>query len=422
MSILIVEDSPQQGKLLQHILKRGGFADSVFVESPGAAFDYLGLNDPSRHTDIDLILMDLLMPEMDGIAACRLIKAKEHLNTIPVIMVTSASDLDSLESAFEAGAMDYIIKPVNRGELLARVRSVLKLKQQEEALRKSEARYRAVVEDQTELICRFAPDGTLTFINEAYCRYFGKEREELIGRLFMPSIPDEDRCRIQLQITLLCPENPVVFGEHRLIQPDDEIRWLQRSDRAIFDDQGRVVEYQSVGRDITERKRAEEALHQAYEELERRVEERTAQLQEKTQHLEEVNTALKILLRQREVDKEELEEAVLSNVKTLLAPYIEKMKNSRLSTTQATYLDIVESHLNEITSPFIKRLSQEFLGLSPMEIRVADLVREGRTTKDIAELLSRSEATILFHRDNIRNKLGLKLKKVNLRSYLQSFR
>jgi diguanylate cyclase (GGDEF)-like protein/PAS domain S-box-containing protein len=130
----------------------------------------------------------------------------------------------------------------------------------EEALRESEARYRAIVEDQTELICRFLPDGTLTFVNEAYCHYFGKKHEELIGSSFMPLILERDQAFIEEQLTSLSLENPVVTYEHRIMLPDGEIRWQQWTNRAIFDERGRFIEFQSVGRDITEWVRAEEQL------------------------------------------------------------------------------------------------------------------------------------------------------------------
>jgi diguanylate cyclase (GGDEF)-like protein/PAS domain S-box-containing protein len=140
-------------------------------------------------------------------------------------------------------------------------------KRAEKALRESEARYRAVVEDQTELICRFQPDGALTFVNEAYCRYFGKRREELIGRSCMSLIPEEDREFAASQFTSLSAENPTITYEHRVLAAGGEIRWQQWTDRAIFDEQGRTIEYQSVGRDITEQKQAEEDIRQRNQEL-----------------------------------------------------------------------------------------------------------------------------------------------------------
>jgi diguanylate cyclase (GGDEF)-like protein/PAS domain S-box-containing protein len=130
----------------------------------------------------------------------------------------------------------------------------------EDALRESEARYRAIVEDQTELICRFLPDGTLTFVNQAYCHYFGKKREDLVGSSFMPLVLEGDQPFVEEQFTSLSLENPVVTYEHRVMLPDGQIRWQQWTDRAIFDEQGRFIEFQSVGRDITEWVRAEEQL------------------------------------------------------------------------------------------------------------------------------------------------------------------
>lgn len=127
-------------------------------------------------------------------------------------------------------------------------------------LQPNEAQYNAVVEDPTELICRFLPDGTLSFVNEAYCRYFGKSGEELIGINFLQFIPQEEQANIHIYLSSFGLENQVASFEHRVITSNGEIRWLQRNDRAFFNDQGEIVEFQSIGRDITERKPAEEAL------------------------------------------------------------------------------------------------------------------------------------------------------------------
>ncbi|MGH7793262.1 MAG: PAS domain S-box protein, partial [Thermodesulfobacteriota bacterium] len=141
--------------------------------------------------------------------------------------------------------------------------------QRANALRQSEERYRAIVEDQTELICRFLPEGTLTFINDSYCRYFAKKREELIGLSFVPLIPDEDQERCKNHIASLSLENPVTTVEHRVFMPSGEVRWHQWTDRAIFDQKGNIVEFQAVGRDITERKRIEEVLREKESRLEK---------------------------------------------------------------------------------------------------------------------------------------------------------
>ena len=135
-------------------------------------------------------------------------------------------------------------------------------KQIEAALRQSEARYRAILEDQTELIVRFKPDGTLTFVNEAYCRYFGLTREELIGYHYEPVIFEQDREHVARLLNSISRENPVVTIENRVIS-QEQLRWTQWSNRAIFDDTGCIVELQAVGRDITDIKQIEDALRES---------------------------------------------------------------------------------------------------------------------------------------------------------------
>ena len=141
-------------------------------------------------------------------------------------------------------------------------------KKAEDALRESEERYRNIVEDQSELICRFLPDGTHLFVNEAYCRYFDTKRESIIGQRFKPVIHPDDRQMVAQHIASLSPHSPVMNIDQRTIFPDGRIRWQLWSDRAIFDQDGRIIEYQSVGRDITEQKRAEEAQKILLQDLE----------------------------------------------------------------------------------------------------------------------------------------------------------
>jgi len=134
-------------------------------------------------------------------------------------------------------------------------------------LHESEERYRNIVEDQTEFICRFRPDGTHIFVNDAYCRYFGKSREEIVGQRFVPEIPGEDHALLLAHFAAITPNNPVHTVEHRILMPNGEVRWQQWSDRAIYDKDGKVTEYQSVGRDITGRKFTEQALSEANRKL-----------------------------------------------------------------------------------------------------------------------------------------------------------
>ena len=152
-------------------------------------------------------------------------------------------------------------------EALHRAHEQLELRVQErtaeltaamEQLRESEHRYRSVVEDHLEFIIRWHDDGVRTFVNDSYCSYCGASRDELIGDSFMPAIVDEDRKALQERLVEVSVEKPVVVLEHRVEMPDGRIAWQHWSHRALFNQQGKLVEFQSVGCDITERRRREE--------------------------------------------------------------------------------------------------------------------------------------------------------------------
>jgi PAS domain S-box-containing protein len=140
------------------------------------------------------------------------------------------------------------------------VRDITERKRMEEALRASEERYRAVVDDQTEVISRFRADGSLTFVNDVYCRFFGRKREDLLESKWQPQALPEDISVIEEELATLAPENPVVVIENRVYSGLGHVHWMQFVNRGFFDDAGRLVEIQSVGRDITERRRAEQHL------------------------------------------------------------------------------------------------------------------------------------------------------------------
>ena len=195
-------------------------------------------------------------------------------------------------------------------------------------------------------------------------------------------------------------------------------------------------------------KQAEEALRKAHDELEKRVKERTEDLVQNNQKLEseivrrtkaekilikreqelemktiglnESNMALKALLKQRDKDKTELEEKVLLNIRELVFPYLDKMKLQKLGGQQKVFIDIIEKNLNDIISPLVHQLAYMFVKLSPTELQVSNMVKQGATTKEIAAIMNLGVSTIDFHRNNIRKKFGIKNKKINLRTYLLS--
>lgn len=307
---------------------------------------------------------------------------------------------------------------------------------------------RLVVEDFTELVVRFLADGTITFVNDVYCRFFGKTRAELVGQKWFPNAVAEDLPNIRRQLLLLTPDNPVVVIENRVCNARGEIRWMQFINRALYDEQGEHLATQAVARDITERKEMEEELQRLNSELEQRVAERTASLAranaslsleiaerkdadaarrmvEQTLHsrsleLEETNSALRVLLRQREKDKKEVEMRVEDNIRQLIVPYLQVLKKLPLPAEANACLNVIQANLDDIVSTFTEHNGHRLGSLSAKELLVANLVRQGEQDKVIAQTLSLSPDTVKAHRRNIRKKLGLTGGKTNLRTYLAS--
>jgi len=158
----------------------------------------------------------------------------------------------------------------------------------------------------------------------------------------------------------------------------------------------------------------------ALKKTENRLKKNKEELESKRSSLEEANAALRFLLKQREEDKKNLEEKVLFNMKELVIPYMEKLKKTDLTARQISYADVLMSNMHDITSSFANRLSSKFINLSPMEIQIANLIKQGKTSKEIADIFNLSVRTIETHRRNMRKKTGINNKKTNLKTYLLS--
>jgi PAS domain S-box-containing protein len=241
---------------------------------------------------------------------------------------------------------------------------------------------------------------------------YGLKMEDLIGKSPEDIFPPELAKKRMQHIKHVFDTRESLRGEYLFCCPGGKF-WHDVSLSPVITDSDQVQAVAGFIRDITDRKNAEEGLREAHEVLEQRVKERT-------QELEEVNTALRVLLRNREQEKRELEEKVLSNVKTLISPFIERMRSRLSDRSQETLLDIIDSNLQEVVSPLSVNLSARIPNLTPSEAQVANLIKEGKTSKEIAEILCVSKAAIDFHRANLRKKLHLVNQKTNLRSYLLS--
>ncbi len=337
---------------------------------------------------------------------------------------------------------------LDKGKLYADVRRELTERKRTEAtLRESEQRYRLLLESSPDPIVLYNIKGKATYVNPAFEQTFGFSSKDLLGKQ-IDFVPQENWPETKAAIGRMLSGKKIQLFETRRMTKDGRVLDVQLSSTLYYNRNDKPAGNIVILRDISAQKKTERELKKYHDHLEDLVAERTAELAKinaqleqeieeriraekalrkqgnelkaQSHHLEEVNTALKVLLKQREEDKKELGENVLSNVKELISPYLGRLKKSRLSTNQQMLVSILESNLSNMISPFISKLSSKFFGLTPMEIRVANLVREGQTNKEIAEILCLSKNTIMFHRYNIRCKLGLKNKKINLRSHLLS--
>ena len=281
--------------------------------------------------------------------------------------------------------------------------------QAREALRESEEKFRTVAEQSPNMIfinCR----GRVVYANRQCEQIMGYRRDEFYAPDFdfMALIVPEHRELIQSNFNRHLQGEEVKPYEYALINRDS-----RRIDVIITTKLINYAGAQSILgiiTDITERKAAEKALQIKDQKLERQA-----------KNLEEVNTALKVLLERREKEKTEMKETLLANIKKLVFPYIEKLENKGLNEDTQTFVNIIKSNINDLISPLASNLSSKYFALTPCEIEIADLIKQGKTSKEIASMLSVSPKAVSFHRGNLRKKLGLVNKKINLRTYLHSF-
>jgi len=278
----------------------------------------------------------------------------------------------------------------------------------EEKLGESESRYRTIFESTGTAVANVEEDMTVSLVNKEMESLLGYSREEIEGKVLWTELvleKDLERMREYHRLRRVHAGSAPESYECRITDRQGKTKNLLVTVGMIPQTNKSVASLL----DITERKRVEDMVRR-----------READLEAKARELEELNTALKVLLKRREDDRIELEGRVNNNIRDLILPHLGRLKKSATGAKEKALVNMIESDLNGIISPFTQKLSSKMLNLTPKEIEVANLIREGRTTKEIAEHMSVSKSAIDTHRDHIRKKLGLKNKKMNLRSYLQS--
>jgi PAS domain S-box-containing protein len=281
------------------------------------------------------------------------------------------------------------------------LRDISERKKMEEALQEKERLWRLLVETMNDGFGIQDADGRITYVNQKIEAMSGLKRKELIGCRLVDFVDAEGRRELENSRDRLRRGDWSRF-ELELRRRDGRLITIMISPAPLLDKHNRLCGSFAVISDITEQKKRE------------------AELESQRRGLQEANTALKVLLQRIGEERGELERQILSNVAELVLPFLEKLKRKIGDRDLDGYLHTVERNLEEITSGFTRSLSAGGAGLTPMEIKVANLIKHGRSTKEIAELLTLSPKTIESHREKIRRKLGIKNRKVNLRSLLLS--
>jgi PAS domain S-box-containing protein len=281
-----------------------------------------------------------------------------------------------------------------------------------QALEKSETMLEAIFDQTFQFVSVLSMDGTLIKVNKTAIDFIQTTEAEVIGRPFWEtpwwsgSKIAQEHLRSAINLAVL---GQLVRFETTHTSPEGRSMRIDFSLKPVTDDKGHIVLLIAEGRDITE-------LKSAIGDLSRRE----SELKRQSRNLEEANIALKVILKQQEDKRVEDQETILANIKQSVLPYVNRLKKRGPHQGQKILVEALENNLNKITSPMITKLTSTFLNLTPMEIRIAQLVKEGLANKEIAELLGTSLNTIASHRYQIRSKLGLKNKGANLRSYLLS--
>ena len=410
--VLIVEDEPALQKALERSLRSDHY-DIVFA---GNGFE--GLAQMTKEKP-DLVFLDLRMPTMDGFGFLEQIKIKPD-DPYTVIVTTGHGNDREVERSYELGVNFFLHKPLSLVEVRCLAKKCLQIKAIEKELREHRHSLEKIVNQRTAALkdqLRFQQNlidsipipvyfknTDLHYLgcNRAFEEAIGIGKDHIIGKTVYDIMPEKlARTHHQKDLQLL-QTGSMKYYEISAEYPDGHAHDLLVFKALFHDKDGSVGGMIGANLDITERNQARHQLEQHAEEL------------------KSTNTALRVLLKQVNENKTDMEERILDNFARLISPHLETLEAGLANKPQLEYIKIIQENIKKITSSFSQKLSSSYLGLSPREIQVADLVRHGRTNKDSASILNISVNAVEFHRNNLRKKLGIQNKKVNLRTYLLS--
>ncbi len=410
--ILVIDDEPALQKAMQKALKNENY-DIIFADNGLEGLELLKKEKPN------LVLLDLRMPKLDGLGFLEKINIKPD-DPYSVVIITGHGNDREVERSFELGVNFFLHKPLSLVEVRCLARRCLEIKAVEKELREHRHSLEKLVTQRTKALISqvrfqqnlidsipvpvYFKDTDLNYLgcNRAFEETLGFTKEHIVGKTVHDILP-EKLARVHHQKDLqLLQAGEIKYYEVSSAYPNGKKHDLLVFKALFHNKNGSVEGLIGTNLDISERKQAQ------------------LQLELHAEELENANTALRVLLKQVNENKTDMESKVLDNFARLVNPYLDTLEANLANTPQQEYIKVIQENIKKITSAFSQILSSSYIGLSPREIQVADLVRHGRTNKESAGVLNVSINAVEFHRNNLRRKLGIQNKKVNLRTYLLS--
>lgn len=419
-AILVVDDEAGIRNLLKKNLMSWNYR-VISAENGRRALPLIQSDSP------DLVLTDLFMPEADGFEVLRCASDKSPI--LPVVVMSGQGQMKDAVQALRLGAWDYIYKPINMSFLRLTIERSLEkatliqenyryrnhleelVEQQNAELSASEKRFRTVADFTYDWEYWIDPNGNFVYNSPSCERITGYSSHEFLQNpsLLRKIVHPDNREVFNRHIDDYQHQREVTNIEFRIIRRDGEQCWIGHCCQPVYDSKNDYLGRRCSNRDISCQKNLEMNLIKQKEAL-----------IERTTSLEKTNEALKALLDRREIEKKSIEQSMVINLKRFVFPYLDDLEKQKNSKDTMAYINIIRTNIEQLVSPVSKSLSGAYLDLTPMEIRVADLIRQGTPTKSIADMLNISSSTVEKHRNKIRKKLNILNKRINLQTYLGS--
>jgi two-component system sensor histidine kinase UhpB len=405
LRVLLVEDSEDDALLLERELKRGGYEPTIKrIQTEKAMSAEL------QDGKWKIVISDYVMPKFSGMDAFRVLK--DSGLDLPFIMISGKMGEETAVDAMRAGVHDYIVKdkmarliPAIQRELReAEVRRERKVAQ--EALQESEKRFALFMRHLPGLAYIKDEEGKILYVNEYLEKMHGRKMKKVLGKADFDLWPEELSSKMREYDQEAISSGKVVESIDEAEENGEKIAYL--SYRFPIVREGWPTLLGAISIDITKRKRAEDLLKDT-----------TEQLKIEREALERKNVALKEILNQIDAEKAAIKKQITTNVEQAIVPTVLRLKELA-SPAQAKSFEMLERDLKEIVSPFVDTIRNAYAKLSPRELEICRLIKNGMTSKEIAEALNLAVPTVHKYRELIRRKLKLTNTEANLNTFLQS--